>query len=74
MSDNLYSLFRRLTPAAPLQAGVVVAVNGDWATIDLPGNGRLQVRGSAPLGQQVFVRDGRLESEAPNLPVDLIDL
>ena len=37
------------------------------ATVDLPGGGRLQARGDAQAGQRVFVRNGVIEGEAPNL-------
>ena len=45
----------------------MTAVDGDTATITLPGGGVLQARGQATVGQRVFVRDGVIEGEAPAL-------
>lgn len=74
MSENLFALFRQLTPTPQLQAGEVAAVAGDWSTVAMPDGGLVQVRGVAAVGQKVFVRDGRLESEAPALPIVVIEL
>ena len=71
---NLYQQFRALLPEAPLQAGTVVGVETGVVTVALPGGGRLKGRGSAELGQTVFVRDGVVESVAPSLPVVLIEM
>lgn len=59
--------FLALLPARPLQVGTVIAVTGEVATVELPGGGRLQARGAATVGARVFVRDGAIESAAPNL-------
>lgn len=64
---NLYKAFRDLIPDAPLQAGTVIAADGPIYTIQLPGGGLLQARGIATVGQQVFVRDGVIEGDAPAL-------
>jgi hypothetical protein len=58
---NLYQQFRALLPEAPLQAGTVVRVVTGSVTVALPGGGLLKARGSAELGQTVFVRDGVIE-------------
>jgi hypothetical protein len=71
---NLYQQFRALLPDAPLQAGTVVAVEAGAVTVALPGGGLLKARGSAEIGQTVFVRDGVVESVAPSLPVVLIEI
>lgn len=64
---NPYRQFLDLMPKRPLQVGTVSAVAGGVATITLPGGGVLQARGEATAGQRVFVRDGVIEGEAPNL-------
>ncbi len=64
---NLYLEFLSLLPARPLLVGDVSATDGDIALVDLPGGGQLQARGSATIGQRVFVRDGQIEGEAPTL-------
>ena len=67
MLRNPYRVFMDLLPARPLQVGTVAVVDGDVATITMPGGGTLQARGQATVGQRVFVRDGVIEGEAPTL-------
>lgn len=74
MSDNLFAQFRRLVGQRPLQFGEVIAIDGESATIEMPDGGRLQARGSATIGAKVYLRDGVIEAEAPNLPLQLIEL
>ena len=64
---NIYRQFMDLQSPKPLVVGTVAFVVAGVATIDLPGGGRLQARGDAQAGQRVFVRDGVIEGEAPNL-------
>lgn len=64
---NIYKQFMDLQSPKPLEVGTVAFVVNGVATIDLPGGGRLQARGSAQAGQRVFVRDGVIEGEAPSL-------
>ncbi len=64
---NLYAEFRRLLPAQPEQLGKVIAVDGGVATVELPGGGRIRVRGDATVGQNVFCRDGVIEGPAPDM-------
>lgn len=64
---NIYREFLDLLPPKPLLVGDVVTVQGGVATIALPGGGTLQARGNAVEGQRVFVRDGLIEGEAPDL-------
>lgn len=74
MSTNLFTLFRRLLPSYPLQAGVVQSISGGTATVEMPGGGLLTARGAVSVGQHVFVRNGVIEAVAPDLPLELIDL
>lgn len=71
---NLFAQFQKLIPQTPLQVGDVAAVSGGVATITLPGGGTIQARGTATVGQRVFVRDGLIEGLAPSLTVELIDV
>ena len=64
---NLYKQFMDLQSPKSLEVGTVAFVINGVATIDLPGGGQLQARGAAQAGQRVFVRDGLIEGEAPNL-------
>ena len=71
---NLYEQFRQLIPDPPLQAGTVVGVGTGVATIALPGGGLLKARGSAAVGQKVFVRDSTIEGIAPSLTLEIIEI
>ncbi len=71
---NLYNAFRNLIPAPALQVGTVSAVANNLATIDLPGGGAIKARGSAAIGQTVFVRGNVIEGLAPSLPVEVIEI
>lgn len=64
---NLYKQFMDLQSPKPLEVGTVAFVVNGVATIDMPGGGQLQARGSAQAGQRVFVRDGVIEGVAPIL-------
>lgn len=71
---NLFKQFRDLIPEAPVQAGTVTAVVGGVATVALPGGGTIQARGTASVGQKVFVRDNAIEGLAPALTDVLIEV
>ena len=71
---NLYEQFRQLLPAPPLQAGIVTEVGSGVVTVQLPGGGVLRARGSADVGQRVFVRDGVVQAIAPSLTLEIIDI
>lgn len=72
--NNVYQQFRQLLPNPPLQAGTVAEVAVGFVTVQLPGGGVLKARGTATLGQTVFVRDGVVEAAAPSLPLELIEV
>ena len=71
---NLYEQFRQLIPDPPLQAGTVVGVGSGVVTVTLPGGGLIRARGSAAIGQNVFVRDDAVEGVAPALMLELIEI
>lgn len=71
---NIFREFLDLLPARPLQIGTVLAVSGSQCTVELPGGGLLQARGSATVGAQVFVRDGVIEGVAPSLTLVSYDV
>lgn len=66
---NLAKLFEQVLPKRPLQVGDVVASDGVICTVELPGGGQLHARGDMEVGEKVFVRDGVIEGQAPNLPL-----
>jgi hypothetical protein len=65
---NLLQQFRSLLPNPPLLVGEVT-VAGDLSQITLPDGSVITARGAAVVGQMVFVRDGAIEGEAPDLAV-----
>jgi len=67
MLSNPHARFLALLPPKPRQVGTVIAVDGEVATVELPGGGQLQALGAAVVNDRVFVRDGVIEGEAPNL-------
>ena len=71
---NLFRAFLDLLPDRPLQVGTVLSISNEIATVELPGGGLVQARGTASVGQRVFVRDGVIEGLAPDLPVEVIEV
>jgi hypothetical protein len=63
-----------LVASAPLDVGQVTAVSGGSATVALQGGGEVNARGAATVGQRVYVRGGVVESVAPNLPFDAVEV
>lgn len=63
---NLYTAFRRLIPDAPVLVGNVASSGGGAVVVTLPGGSTLQVRGSATVGSNVFIRNGAVEGPAPS--------
>ena len=71
---NLYQQFKKLLPDPPLQVGTVIEVGSGVVIVQLPGGGIVKARGSAEIGQNVFVRDGVVEAVAPNLTLEIIEV
>ena len=75
---NPFQQFLALIPDPALQAGVVLAVVNDIATIELPGGGQVRARGpsldATLVGTRVFVRAGVVEGPAPDFPIELIEI
>ena len=74
MSTNLYSRFISLLPQRPLLIGTVESADNGVAQVTMPGGGTMAARGSATVGTKVFVRDGAIEGNAPDLPVEVIEV
>ena len=64
---NAYREFMALMPDQPLEVGEITSIAGGVAIITLPGGGVIQARGTATVGQRVFVRNGAIEGEASTL-------
>lgn len=71
---NLYEQFRQLLPDTPLQVGTVIDSGSGVITLQLPGGGVIKARGVASVGQRVFIRDSQLESIAPTLTLEIIEI
>lgn len=69
--SNLWTQFSALLPGDPLLVGYVLAHNADGtSTVRLPGNHTLRVQGqSVAVGLNAFVQSGRVQSQAPALPL-----
>lgn len=71
---NVYEQFKQLLSDPPLQVGTVSELGTGVVTVQLPGGGTVRARGSANLGSRVYVRDGVLETVAPNLSLEIIEI
>jgi hypothetical protein len=75
---NIYKQFKDLVAGPPLLMGEVAFVGtGDsegTVTVTLWGGAVVNCRGTATLGEKVFVRDGVIEGPAPNLALTVIEL
>ncbi len=67
MYRNPYKALMGLLPQRPVLVGTVIDVSGGVATVEMPGGGVEQVRGTATVSQRVFIRDGAIEGLAPAL-------
>jgi hypothetical protein len=68
-TPNVWARFAKLLPQDPLLVGTVSAVHGDGTvSVTLVGGGTRRVRGTATVGQSVYIRSGRIDGQAPSLP------
>jgi len=66
--SNPYKRLISLIPGDPLDTGEVVATSGDGVTVQLLSGEHVKVRGTANLGEHVYIRGGVIEGPAPDLP------
>lgn len=72
---NPWKALEGLLAGPPQQAGVVQSIDGNVATIELPGGGLLTAIGPAVVGQTVFVRGGVIEGDAAGIvSIEVIDI
>ena len=74
MTTNLWKRLKQLLPDSPLLVGEVDSVSTYGAIVRLPDGSLVSVRGSAAVGQNVFIRDGIIEGQAPMLSAVLIEI
>ena len=69
-SGNLWALFKGVTEQGAKQLATVIDRNGSNYTVTMQGGGNTIVQSSAAyeLQSKVFIRDGQIVSEAPDLP------
>ncbi len=74
-TPNVWAMWRSLLPASPLLWGQVLAVHEDGTrTVSMAGGGTQRVRGDGSAGAAVWVRAGVIEGQAPQLPVEDIEI
>lgn len=67
--SNLFRELKALLPEPVLQVATVASVNADGTvTVTFPGGAQSRVRGTGAVNGKVFVRNGLVEGDAPNLP------
>lgn len=71
---NLFKIFKDLIPDHPLLVGTVISIEAGQCIIQLPGGAYVTGRGDGVAGQKVFIRDGVIEGQAPNLTVEVIEV
>ena len=73
-STNPYVALLALLPSYPLQIATITAIDGEVAQLALLGGGVLTARGAGTVGDQVFVRDGVIEGQAPSMPFVQVEI
>lgn len=66
---NPFAIFKELLREPRLQIGEVLSITDGTAEVELSSGGTVHARGSASVGNKVFVRNGVIEGPAPDLPV-----
>ena len=69
-SGNLWQLFKGITEQGAKQLATVIDRTGSNYTVTMQGGGSTVVQSSATyeLGGKVFIRDGQIVDQAPDLP------
>lgn len=65
---NLFAEFLDLLPREVKLVGVVESVSDGQPVVALSGGGKVKARGTAAVGDRVYVRGGVVEGPAPELP------
>ncbi|KAA0915821.1 hypothetical protein [Psychrobacter sp. ANT_WB68] len=68
-SGNLWQLFKNVTERGAKQLATVIDRQGSNYTVTMQGGGNTIVQSSAAyeIGSKVFIADGQIVSDAPNL-------
>lgn len=75
-SGNLWQLFKNVTEQGAKQLATVIDRNGSNYTVTMQGGGNTIVQSSAAyeLQSKVFIRNGEIVGQAPDLPYTEIDV
>ena len=75
-SGNLWQLFKNVTEQGAKQLATVIDRTGSNYTVTMQGGGNTVVQSSAAyeIGGKVFIRDGQIVDQAPDLPFVEIDV
>ncbi|MCB1824219.1 MAG: hypothetical protein KDJ54_06390 [Candidatus Competibacteraceae bacterium] len=64
---NLFKRFSDLTGRSLRTVGTCISADAGECSIQYPGGSIVRVQGAGTVGQRYYVRDGRLDGEAPGL-------
>lgn len=75
-SGNLWQLFKNVTEQGAKQLATVIDRTGSNYTVTMQNGGNTIVQSSAAyeIGGKVFIRDGQIVAQAPNLTYTEIDV
>ena len=75
-SGNLWALFRNVTEQGAKQLATVIDRTGSNYTVTMQGGGNTIVQSDAAyaLQSKVFIRDGQIVGQAPDLPYTEIEV
>lgn len=75
-SGNLWQLFKNVTEQGAKQLATVIDRTGSNYTVTMQGGGNTIVQSSAAyeIGGKVFIADGQIVSDAPNLTYTEIEV
>ena len=75
-SGNLWQLFKNVTDQGAKQLATVIDRTGSNYTVTMQGGGNTIVQSNAAyeLQSKVFIRDGQIVAQAPNLTYTEIDV
>lgn len=72
---NLWRRFQQLaSPPSLVTVGVCVDADATECTLEFPSGSSLRVRGEGEVGKSYFIREGRLDGEAPTLAPVVVEV
>lgn len=72
---NLWRRFQQLAnPPTLITVGTCVSADFGYCTIEFPGGSSQRVQGAGTVGTHYYIREGRLDGEAPALSVITIEI